>query len=378
MKRILIVKTSAIGDVITSFDALAYLHARFPSAKIDWVVEKAGASLLQAHPHIDRVLVCDTKKWRKHPFEKENREEMRRFRQELTEHTYNVLFDLQGNSKSGLVTALAKASRKVGFSLKTVPEMPNVLVTNRRFPIPKGGPVRKRYLDLIQAYFDDKIPFEALPIHLTISPEEKERLLNLLQETPSGPKLMVALGSNWKNKQLCDEVATEVLHLIDQELTPTFFLSFGNDEEKQRAEKLASAFPTRGRVVGDMSLPFWQALMVEMTCVLTMDSAALHLCGTTATPSFSLFGPSLASVFKPPGKSHRALQGVCPYKVRFAARCPKLRTCLTRACMQSYTAQEIATQFIQADSFWKKSPQEPVLSQQRDLCPPLVPLGPQK
>lgn len=378
MKHILIVKTSAIGDVITSLDVLAYLHMRFPSAKLDWVVEKAGASLLQAHPRIDRVLVCDTKKWRKSPFCKETREEIKQFHHQLRENSYDVLFDLQGNTKSGVVTALAKAKHKVGFSLKTVPEMPNVLVTNRRFLIPNGGGIRKRYLDLVQAYFEDKAPFHAAPIRLRISPEENERLSNLLQETPYGPKLMVALGSKWKNKQLCDEVATEVLHLIDQELTPTFFFPFGNDEEKQRAEILASAFPKRGVVVGEMSLPFWQSLMREMACVLTMDSAALHLCGTTATPSFSFFGPSRASVFKPPGKSHRAMQGVCPYKVQFAVRCPKLRTCPTGACMQSYKAPEIAAQFIQAFSLWQKLPPAPALSPQTDLSPPLAHLSPQE
>ena len=371
MQRILIVKTSAIGDVITSFDALAYLRARLPLAKFDWVVEKPGASLLSAHPHIDRVLVCDTKKWRKAPFRKEHREEMNRLRRELKKESYDVLFDLQGNSKSAVFTALAKAKHKVGFSLKTLPEKPNALVTNRRFPIPKQGPIRKRYLDLVQAYFKDRSSFVAPPVTLSLNSSEEERLSRLLSAHPGGPKLMIALGSNWKNKQLCVEVATEVLHLIDQELNPTFFFSYGNDEEQRLGEKLAALFQQRGVVIGEMSLPFWQALMRKMICVMTMDSAALHLCGTTRTPTFSLFGPSLASVYNPPGSSHIAMQGVCPYNIRFAARCPKLRTCPTRACMQTYSAKRIASQFIQAYSLWKKSTSEPALSLQTALCPPL-------
>lgn len=346
MKRILIVKTSAIGDVITSFDVLSYLHARVPEAKIDWVVERPSASLLAAHPAIDRVLVCHTKAWRKHPFSRESRCEMAPFFRALRQESYDVLFDLQGNTKSALFTAAARARVKVGFSLGTLPEKLNALATNRRYPIPKQGSVRKRYLDLIQAYFQDSTPFTPPPLTLALTVHEQRRLDALLEGGEGRPRLMLAMGSNWKNKQLCEKVAADVLKRIDVELRPTLYFPYGNEEERRLGESLAAPFGERGVVIGEMSLPFWQALMSRMTCVMTMDSAALHLCGTTATPSFSLFGPSLAAVYKPPGASHAFLQGTCPYNITFATRCPKLRTCATRACMQTYSAEEIATQFI--------------------------------
>ncbi len=370
MKRILIVKTSAIGDVITSFDAVSYLHARYPEVKIDWVVEKPSATLLAAHPHIDRVLICNTKAWRKSPLSKENRAEMGPFFRELRKEEYDVLFDLQGNTKSAVFTAAARAKHKVGFSLKTLPEKPNALVTNRRYPIPKQGPVRKRYLDLIQAYFQDSSPFTALPITLSITSAEEERLSQLMNTLGDSPRLMLAMGSNWKNKQLCEKVAADVLCRIDAKLNPTFFFPYGNEAERRLGETLAAPFGERGIVIGEMSLPFWQALMSRMMCVMTMDSAALHLCGTTATPSFSLFGPSLASVYKPPGAAHGCMQGQCPYNVSFAMRCPRLRTCPTRACMQNYTAEEIAEQFnsfLQASLESSEAPCDQLKPSQRSL-----------
>jgi heptosyltransferase-1 len=72
-----------------------------------------------------------------------------------------------------------------------------------------------------------------------------------------------------------------------------------------------------------------------------MDSATLHLCGTTSTPSFSLFGPSSASIYKPLGEHHVAFQGSCPYGRTFVKRCPILRTCKTGACMKDLTAKRI-------------------------------------
>ena len=353
IESILIVKTSAIGDVITSLDALAYLREQCPKAQIDWVVERSGASLLQAHPDIDCVLVCDTKKWRKAPFKEENRREMKQFHQELKKRAYDVIFDLQGNSKSAVFTAIARGKEKVGFSFKPVSEKPNVLVTNRRFSIPKDGPVRKRYLDLIRSYFNDDTPYVPSQVAFSLTREEEERLSHSLTADSTKPKIMISLGSNWKNKRLAFDVVTECMQLIEKAISPYFFIPYGNALEKQDAERLVELFPQSCISVGEMSLPLWQALMAHMECVVTMDSAALHLCGTTATPSFSLFGSSLASVYKPLGKAHVALQGTCPYNEKFTMRCPKLRTCPTRACMQTYGVQEIVSSFL---SFWQALP----------------------
>jgi heptosyltransferase-1 len=82
-----------------------------------------------------------------------------------------------------------------------------------------------------------------------------------------------------------------------------------------------------------------------MDCVIAMDSAALHLCGTTLTPSFSVFGPSAASIYKPLGSQHTHVQGFCPYKQEFIQRCPLLRTCKTGACIKNLQAEELFQHF---------------------------------
>jgi heptosyltransferase I len=66
-RSILIVKTSAIGDVIQTFPVLEYLRRKFPEAKIDWVVEEGIAPLLYAHPQIGEVITIRSKVWRKAP-----------------------------------------------------------------------------------------------------------------------------------------------------------------------------------------------------------------------------------------------------------------------------------------------------------------------
>ena len=65
MKSILIVKTSALGDVVHTLPVLHYLRARFPKARIDWVVEKGSVDFLSAQPFLDRAIGVDTKAWRR-------------------------------------------------------------------------------------------------------------------------------------------------------------------------------------------------------------------------------------------------------------------------------------------------------------------------
>ena len=334
-RSILIVKTSAIGDVIQTFDALEYLRTKFPDARIDWVVEQGIAPLLRAHPMIDHVIEIKSKAWRRSLFQKTTREELRHFSSQLKATTYDVLFDLQGNAKSAAVTSCAKAKAKVGFGWNSVREKCNLLVTNQRFNLPLGINIRLKYLGLVKKYFSDFESFEAKGVRLNLSEEEINRLGSLIPKNQGNPLLMVCFGSKWPNKRLDEGTLTSLLEKIAADSSPSFYFIFGDEEERRFAEKLANHFGDCSQLVGNLSLPLWQGLMWEMDGVIAVDSAALHLCGTTQTPSLSVFGPSLASAYKPMEERHAHIQGACPYEKTFSSRCPLLRTCSTGACIRN-------------------------------------------
>jgi heptosyltransferase-1 len=152
---------------------------------------------------------------------------------------------------------------------------------------------------------------------------------------------MVCFGSKWQNKKLPPATWIDLLKRIEAEFPSSFLFVFGDEKERETAEKMQIHFPHNSFCIGGMSLALWQALMSEMDGVLTVDSAALHLCATTATPSFSVFGPSLARIYKPSNAHHHAYQGSCPYDEKFAMRCPQLRTCKTGACMSQLEAADL-------------------------------------
>ena len=345
--KILIVKTSALGDIIHSFPVVDYIKHLFPQSQIDWVVESSFAELVRAHPDIHTVFPVKVKKWRAAPWKKENRVEMRAFCRALRSNEYDVIFDLQGNVKSGCFTGLARGKHKVGFSRSVVPEWPNLLFTNKRYTPPSKQNIRQDYLFLVQSFFNQFLTVQAR-VKLQTQREEQEKIQHLLTDTrlQRTSRLIVCPGSNWTNKQLTPQCLQEFLMKIHQQTQATFLLVWGNAQEKEMAHRLHQTLPQASVIVEKLSLAGLQSLMHQVEGVIAMDSLPLHLAGTTATPTYAIFGASSAQKYNPLGKG-AAFQGGCPYQQTFEKRCALLRTCTTGLCIKGIDPQQLFEHFIQ-------------------------------
>lgn len=317
--KLVIIKTSSLGDILHAFPVVSYLSQKFPDSQIDWVVEKKFSSLVQAHPKINKVITVDTKS----PL----LPQIKPFRNAQSD--YDIAFDLQGNIKSGIILALTKAKKKVGFGFKSVPEWPNIFFTNTRFNPPAKQNIRDDLLFLVQSTFSDFSRGDERVI-LNLSDEEKVILDKLLPATTT-KRILVAPGAAWKNK--CAPL-DHFLKQIEQKERPLFYFSWGSPLEKQEAERLQKAFG-QSIVLPKLTLSQLQNFMARVDLVVAMDSLPLHLAGTTGTATFAFFGPSSAQKYNPKGDQHRYFQGICPYGLTFEKRCDRLRTCKTGACLKS-------------------------------------------
>ena len=154
--RVLLIKTSALGDVVHAYGIASYLKEVQGVTHLSWLVEGAGADLLEDHPHVDEVIQVQTKRWRKNIFAKKTREDFAILRRKLRgSDKYDLVIDLQGNIKSGLLVSLCDAPVKLGFGKESVPERPNMWFTNTHIDVSKDIPVREGYLKLVQSYFGD-------------------------------------------------------------------------------------------------------------------------------------------------------------------------------------------------------------------------------
>lgn len=351
LKRFLIIKTSSLGDIIHAFPVLTYLKEKFPAAKIDWIVEKQFSELVKAHPLVDQILCVETKKWRQGWLRKDTRQGIREFRKRLREKKYDAVFDLQGNIKSGLITLAAKSDHKVGFGKKSVPEWPNCLFTNHRFNPPYSKNIREEYLSLVKNYFNDHEEWNwegCAEVKMQPSIDITFKIATILKNPilQGRQKVMVCPGSAWRNKQMNNEALGDLLFRFETELNSSFLLIWGTEDEKKTAEELQSRFIEHALVIERLPLSGLQNLMTQVDLVIAMDSLPLHLAGTTKTPTYSIFGASLADKYRPMGSRHLAFQGSCPYGKVFKKRCPTLRSCPTGACIRDRKADEIFDYYV--------------------------------
>ncbi len=335
--KILIVKSSSLGDIIQSFPVLNYLHRLFPGCKIDWVVEEHLTTIVQAHPLVRKAISIPMQKLKKQFFKVQGWKDLFASILLLRKERYERIFDLQGNCKSAVITFLSRGELKIGFDLFSVREWPNVLATKVRFFVPKEMNIRLQYLSLMQQFFlasdpDFEQEFQGVEFHIDDS--EKALILPYCKKGTT----MVCPGSKWLNKQLPLRTWIDFLNQTQEKLQTRFLLVWGSLEEREHCLAIQRECKESEVLEMRLKIPTWQYLMNQMDLVIAVDSSALHLCGTTKTQSFSIFGPTSALVFRPPGKNHFALQGKCPYGKIFHKQCPALRTCQTGACIRELTA----------------------------------------
>jgi len=327
--KILVVKTSSLGDVIQSLAVLDELKNNFPNIEIDWVVEEKFQDLLFVHPLINTVITF-------------NRHQIIKFIRKLRRKKYDVLFDLQGNTKSAIITLFAKAKEKVGFGRKSVTEFPNLLVTTKKYNVSKSLNIQNFYLELIRMHFDIKKTKEKRFFNLTINPDDIPKAL--LTTGKDCLKVMVAMNSARKSKELENTTLISFLQKFNSLYRVHLYFTYGSIREKEKCDYLKSQINENCTVLDKMSIPVWQNVMDSMDLVFTIDTSALYLAGTTNTVTFSVFGPTNAKVFKPLGK-HFSTQGPCPYGVKYLKQCPHLRNCKTSACIKSITLEKLWNDF---------------------------------
>jgi heptosyltransferase-1 len=354
MKKILIVKLSSLGDVVQSLRCALYLKEQFREVEVDWVVQEPSRFLLESFSCVDNVIVCDINEWKKNKFCKNTYKKINLFLHELRRKEYDAVFDLQGNCKSAFVTFFAKSSNKIGFSKKNVREWPNILVTNRKFSINEKQNMRLQYLSLLEQYFNKKALSLSRPLKFIRQKDAEDRVNALMKDSnlQNPLKIMVCPNSKWKNKQLSYEKLLIFLKHIKNNLNPSFLFIHGNEKEEKIAIELQKQFSSSSIVVPRLKIDIWHCLMEKMNLIISMDSCALHLAGSVSIPTYSIFGPTKAKIFKPIGKTCGFYQIECPHNITFDKCCPRLRKCETRSCMDQIDVEDLISNF---SSWWDKN-----------------------
>lgn len=346
-KNILIVKTSALGDVTQAFITLQIIKKIYPDAQIDWVVEKASSSLVKAHPWVNKTIVIDTKAWKKDLWSSWS--DIYEAIQEIRKVNYDVIFDLQANIKSGVITKLAQAQEKVGYTSGHCAESLNRWGKTHRYSPSLNASSRSKMIDLVTKHAKVSVQSNEVvqePFYLDLSYDQKQQFENIQDRIDlwEKPTILLAPFSRWENKKLSKAQIIQIAKHLLKDNKITLCLLAGSNQEKQDAQSIKQSLSNRVEILEPLPIPIFQNLLYRFLGMIAMDSFPLHLAATTTLPTFSIFGASSESFYSPTGPNNDSIQGTCPYEEKFAHRCSKLRTCPTGLCMKQQSTAELVRQ----------------------------------
>ena len=155
--RVLLVKMSSLGDVVHALPAVTDAAAH--GIEFDWVVEEAFATIPAWHPAVRNVLPIAWRRWRSRLLTE--RGQLGAFIRDLRNRRYDLILDAQGLIKSAVVTKLARAPARAGFSFTSAREPAAAFACDRRVIVPQGGHAVDRLRTLFAATFGYADPVSA-------------------------------------------------------------------------------------------------------------------------------------------------------------------------------------------------------------------------
>ena len=282
LMRILLVKTSSLGDVVHNLPVVTDLKAHMPDATIDWVVEEAFADIPRLHPAIRKVIPVALRRWRKALLGLSTWHEIRAFRRDLCAQAYDVVLDTQGLIKSGLVTAqvhMAKGGRRCGYSREVAREGLAAYCYDATFTIPLSAHAVERNRWLAAAAFD--YPLDA-PLDYGITVPE----LHAAWQTQQ-PCAVLLTGTSRADK-LWPEADWIRLGQAQAERGLISLLPAGSDEERARAQRLALQIPD-SIVAPPLRVAELAGLFAGASVIVGLDSGLTHLAAALGKPTVGIF-----------------------------------------------------------------------------------------
>ncbi len=330
--NILIVKLSAIGDVIHTLPSLAALRKLYPDAHITWVVEEAAAGIINNHSLLSTVLISRRKSWLKDFSNGEiNRplREMRSFLRELRQRPYDLVIDFHGLFKSALIVLLSGAKRKLGYD--SLQELSGLFYTEK-IPEDMNKHAVDRYLDFPR-YLGAKIIRPEFPLPSDKAAEAGVQFT--LGKYGLENKKFIAVNpvAYWETK-LWDNA--KFARLADTIKTRLNIEVVFTGSEKESIEKITAQMSTKAvNLGGETTLSELAYLYKKSQLVLTTDSGPMHLAAAVGTEVVAIFGPTDPKRTGPYGEGHTIIGTDLPCSPCFLKKCP------TKKCLQDISPEQV-------------------------------------
>lgn len=287
-KKILIIKPSSLGDVVHSLAFLNTIHECFKNASIHWVIARGLDDLLDGHPMIERLWIIDKDAWKKPAHILKTIKELRDLSRALRSERFDLVVDLQGLFRSGLIASLTKARDIIGF--REAREGSRFFYTRT---VVGGANIHAvdRYLRLAEA-LGCNVSDIRFPLYSNYNLEELKDKFALPDDY-----IILVPGARWDTKRWPPEKFGEVASELS---VRSVIVGSGSDvkiAEQIQARSGGKAISVSGRT----TLKELVTIIMYAKGMLTNDTGPMHLAAALQVPVYALFGPTNDTLTGPYG-----------------------------------------------------------------------------
>jgi len=288
--RILLVKTSSLGDVIHNLPVVSDLQRSIPDCHIDWCVEEGFAEIPRLHPGVSRIIPVALRRWRKRLGSRQTWSEIAELRRQLGQTPYDLVVDTQGLLKSALLCTQARGIRH-GYDRNSIREP----LASRFYQIHHHvsrqlhAVQRNRELAALACGYAARLADLPLNYGITAPP------------SPTAGNTAVLLTATSRDDKLWNEDRWVSLtqRLIEQGIAPQ--LPSGSPVERARAERIAAQAPG-ATPLPPSDLATLAANIGSAQLVVGVDTGLTHLATALGRPTIALYtatDPGLTGVYGP-------------------------------------------------------------------------------
>jgi len=348
--RILLIKPSAVGDVVHTLPVLEKLRRRYPDARIDWLLTPENAEIVRGHPALSNILLFARREFAKRGRVVSAAVGLARLLREMRAARYDLAIDLHGQLRSGFFALASGARVRIGFD-RPVRREASRFQGHRLGNVPRRGwagaregswlaythriPIPTLEVHAVDRYLwlGDLLGFDADPpvFNLPVSPEAEGRVSTLLApHTSAGQQIAVLVpGTMWETKHWTPEGFAGV----GRRLVEAGFASFliGSQGEQALNQSIYSRAPGSVDLTGKTSLADAVALIRRAAVVVSNDSGVMHIAAALGRPVVSIFGPTNPVTVGPYGQAGSVVRlglSCSPCNFRRLSQCPHEHACM--------------------------------------------------
>jgi heptosyltransferase-1 len=333
--RVLIIKTTSLGDVMHTLPAVNDAYKNNPKIEFDWLVEKPFAEIPTWHPAVKAVIPVEIRKWRKSLTDKSTWQEVKAFKQKLQTEEYDMVIDAQGLIKSALLTKLSRGKRKIGFAKSCAREPLSSLFYDERIKVDKTAHAIQRVRALFAQALGYTLGHDNIDYGLSKVPQRYQF---------EKPTVLLLHGTTWPTKHWPESYWRELAENLQQE-NIAMKCVWGNEIEKARAEKICADLPL-AEVMPKLSLSEVASLLAAVNAAVAVDTGLGHMAAAIATPTISLYGPTNPERTGALGKQQKHFRSTLPCAPCLQEKCSiaNMQADNDPPCMGELTPEKILQQ----------------------------------